>query len=51
MSKKLYEQPTTKTFVVRFEGVLCNSPRSVSSPLFIENGEVDDSHSLENWWN
>ncbi|MCR5327131.1 MAG: hypothetical protein K6E37_10365 [Bacteroidales bacterium] len=25
MSKKLYEQPTTKVLVVRFGGVLCGS--------------------------
>ena len=48
MSKKLYEQPTTKVLVVRVEGCLLSSNRfnSQNHTQYIIGGDDDDYETL-----
>ena len=43
MRKQLYQQPITETLVVRFEGVVCNSPNQVRSNSASSGYHGDDN--------
>ena len=48
MKKQLYEQPTTKTLVVRFGGMICQSPGY--SPNGLQKGNIiNGGGSFDEW--
>ena len=48
-NKEQYCSPTTKTFVVRFEGCLCTSIVKSGSPQFTEQADIEEGESSIFW--